>query len=499
MAGMIKLLYTLKKEFLLITRDVHAVTVLFVMPAVFIMIMSLAMRDLFELHSSVSIDVLAVNRDAGKGAEAFVKAIEGLPTFKFHLLEKDATTERIRERMLAGDYKFALIVREGLLRLRGGGRRGKGEKPLELLVNPSVTVQTQMVLRGALEAKLAKLRRDAFIDRLGGVLEAAGIDRKTLKADDESPVEVRYAYREGRSFKVPSAVQQSVPAWLVFSMFFIVIPISNTFISERGQGTLMRLKSMNVSRISLIVGKMVPYLFINAIQVAHHDRDRHLRRSALRRHRPHPGEFPGRPGPDRRLGELQRHLPRAPHRLPRPDDRAGDHDRGGPEHHLRRPGGDHGAHVRHAPVHAGARQSLPHGLGAGRVPRHLPPGRRRRRRPSGEPGALALRGGHAGADGDHPAKAEGGLRAMKGSLDEQLKTELKRLIVEECDITIDIAEIGDDDPLFGSDSRLGLDSIDALQISIAIQNKYNLLITDSKQMRKVMRSMNTFADFIQPG
>jgi acyl carrier protein len=87
---------------------------------------------------------------------------------------------------------------------------------------------------------------------------------------------------------------------------------------------------------------------------------------------------------------------------------------------------------------------------------------------------------------------------MKGSLDERLKTELKRLIVQECDLMIDIAEIGDDDSLFGSNSRLGLDSIDALQISIAIQNKYNLIITDSKQMRRVMRSMNTFADFIQP-
>jgi len=267
MGGMIKLLYTLKKEFLLITRDIHAVTVLFVMPAVFIMIMSLAMRDLFELHSSVTIDVLAVNRDAGKNAEAFVKAIEALPTFKFHRLEKDTTTERIRDRMLAGDYKFALIVREGLSAFVEGGGGGRGEKPLELLVNPSVTVQTQMVLRGALEAKLAGMRRDAFVDRLGGVLEAAGVDKTALKGDDGSPVEVRYAYREGRAFKVPSAVQQSVPAWLVFSMFFIVIPISNTFISERGQGTLMRLESMNVSRISLIVGKMVPYLFINAIQV----------------------------------------------------------------------------------------------------------------------------------------------------------------------------------------------------------------------------------------
>ena len=88
---------------------------------------------------------------------------------------------------------------------------------------------------------------------------------------------------------------------------------------------------------------------------------------------------------------------------------------------------------------------------------------------------------------------------MKGSLDEKLKMDLKRLIVEECDITIDPSKIGDDDPLFGRDSRLWLDSIDALQISIAIQNRFNIMITDSKQMRTVMTSMNTFADFIQPG
>lgn len=88
---------------------------------------------------------------------------------------------------------------------------------------------------------------------------------------------------------------------------------------------------------------------------------------------------------------------------------------------------------------------------------------------------------------------------MKGSLDERLKTELKQLIVTECDLSVDIAEITNDDPLFGRDSRLGLDSIDALQISIAIQNRYGIVITDSKQMRKVMRSINTFADCIQPG
>src|SRR3989339_241736 len=263
---MTKLFYTLKKEFLLITRDVHAVTVLFVMPAVFIMIMSLAMRDLFDLHHSVSIEVLAVNRDTGKISDAFLKAIGGLSAFTFHFLEKGADAERVKEAMHLRDAKFALIIKENFSSFVAKGNDDK-KKPLEILVDPSVNVQTQMVLRSALDGKLAKLRGDAFIDSIGEFLDSAGIDKEKLKAPEESQVDVRYIYREGRSFKIPSAVQQSVPAWLVFSMFFIVIPLSNTFISERGQGALMRLKSMNVSRFALITGKMVPYLFINAIQV----------------------------------------------------------------------------------------------------------------------------------------------------------------------------------------------------------------------------------------
>ena len=87
---------------------------------------------------------------------------------------------------------------------------------------------------------------------------------------------------------------------------------------------------------------------------------------------------------------------------------------------------------------------------------------------------------------------------MKGSLDDRLKTELKKLIVEECDLTVDPEEIGDDDPLFGREAKIALDSIDALQISIALEKKYKITITDSKETRRMMRSINTFADFIQP-
>lgn len=87
---------------------------------------------------------------------------------------------------------------------------------------------------------------------------------------------------------------------------------------------------------------------------------------------------------------------------------------------------------------------------------------------------------------------------MTGTLDiTTLKRELKELIVAECDLDIAADEIKDDDTLFGTESDVGLDSVDALQISIAVQEKYGVVITDSKILRRVMQTISTFADFIQ--
>ena len=88
---------------------------------------------------------------------------------------------------------------------------------------------------------------------------------------------------------------------------------------------------------------------------------------------------------------------------------------------------------------------------------------------------------------------------MKGSLDNDLKNNIKTLIIDNCELDIDVNDIDDDLQLFTRKSELALDSIDALQISIAIQNTYGIAIRDSKEMRRVMQSINTFADFLQPG
>lgn len=74
---------------------------------------------------------------------------------------------------------------------------------------------------------------------------------------------------------------------------------------------------------------------------------------------------------------------------------------------------------------------------------------------------------------------------------------LKQMIVEECDKDIAPASIDDEELLFGESSRLQLDSLDALQLSMALQYRYGIRLADSKALRRAFATVETLDDFMQ--
>ncbi len=77
-----------------------------------------------------------------------------------------------------------------------------------------------------------------------------------------------------------------------------------------------------------------------------------------------------------------------------------------------------------------------------------------------------------------------------------LKTQLKKLIVEDLNLTdIRPEEIGDDDPLFGE--KFGLDSIDAVELVFQLKAQFGVEIKNMKEGRSVLRSINTISAFIE--
>lgn len=84
------------------------------------------------------------------------------------------------------------------------------------------------------------------------------------------------------------------------------------------------------------------------------------------------------------------------------------------------------------------------------------------------------------------------------SIDPQFILELKTLVLQAAEKEEPPGGIADDEVLFGPDSRLGLDSLDALQISMAIQERYGVRMPDSKETRRALASLASLAQHLRP-
>lgn len=73
---------------------------------------------------------------------------------------------------------------------------------------------------------------------------------------------------------------------------------------------------------------------------------------------------------------------------------------------------------------------------------------------------------------------------------------LKALVLEAAEKAPPPGGLADDEPLFGPDARLGLDSLDGLQISMAVQERYGVRMLDSKETRRALVSIAHLARHI---
>jgi len=86
---------------------------------------------------------------------------------------------------------------------------------------------------------------------------------------------------------------------------------------------------------------------------------------------------------------------------------------------------------------------------------------------------------------------------MGDKIETDLKADIKNMIIETLnieDVTPD--DIEDDLPLFGGENTLGLDSIDAIELVMAVQRQYKVRIDDQNLAREVLKDVNSIAEFI---
>jgi acyl carrier protein len=79
---------------------------------------------------------------------------------------------------------------------------------------------------------------------------------------------------------------------------------------------------------------------------------------------------------------------------------------------------------------------------------------------------------------------------------EALIAELSELILEATEKTLEHPVLSADEPIFGTGTRLALDSLDALQVSMALQKRYGVRLADSKETRRILACVGNLADHL---
>ena len=300
---------TIVKELLELRRDRTGLLVLIVMPMALVLIVSLVQDSVMQATGEAPIRVLFVDRDnsfLGRSMENKLAAAGGIELVK-QLKGTDLTEEAARKAVLRGDFQFSLIIppgtgaelRERLRRAAAASLVVPGEQKGNHDAAPS-SLDVMVLFDPAVQGTF----RSAVSNALQRVMLAIELEEKAATMAEVLPLELKKAMTRAmgpalmlqtggmmpdigfrldgnpvlkltekgafasRLLKRPTAAQQNVPAWALFGMFFIVVPLSGTLIRERQSGTLQRLMTMPVSPLALLTGKVCAYVLVCLAQFA---------------------------------------------------------------------------------------------------------------------------------------------------------------------------------------------------------------------------------------
>lgn len=117
---------------------------------------------------------------------------------------------------------------------------------------------------GAEAVTLARDARGMSTSEPPRVARASAPEVRAIEADAELFLSESAGFRR----VLPTPLQQTVPGWTLFAMFFLVVPLSQGLHRERIDGTLSRLLALAVPRGSIVLGKLLPYVLVGMLQFA---------------------------------------------------------------------------------------------------------------------------------------------------------------------------------------------------------------------------------------
>ena len=278
---MYKLWSSIKKEVLLLKRDLGGLVILFVMPLVLIITITLIQDSTFKTVNDSKIPILVVDNDNGEVSKVIRKNLE--ESNSFEVISKPNENEA-KDLVFKGKYQLAIVIPTKLstdLQLKVNQNVNKivsefgmtdstdvssdqkiDAKEVKLYFDPAAQSTFRNAVKNSIDKMISQIETksiySAFQEQLGED-ETAFQQESFITFKEITP-------KKGDKEIIPNSTQHNVPAWTLFAIFFIVIPLSINIVKEKNQGTMIRLRTNPVSYFTIIAGKTITFLVICMVQ-----------------------------------------------------------------------------------------------------------------------------------------------------------------------------------------------------------------------------------------
>lgn len=278
---------SVRKEVLLLKRDLGGVIILFLMPLILIVAVTLIQNRDFQKEGSSPISILLVDDDKGSVSQSVLENLHQGNIFDVHqtLHGKLLTEEVAKEAVFSGQYQMAIVLPFGMSRdlqtkidqnvqkvLEGFGlsdstKIHKNQLPIQtkevkLYFDPAIQLSFKSAVKNNIDKMISQIESKSIYEAFS---EQLGQESSTLKQENFIHFKEINPTIGNKEIK-PNAVQHNVPAWTLFAMFFIVIPLSINMVKEKNLGTFIRLRTNPVSSAIVMGGKTFTFLIICMIQ-----------------------------------------------------------------------------------------------------------------------------------------------------------------------------------------------------------------------------------------
>ncbi|MFH6945385.1 ABC transporter permease [Flavobacterium sp. FlaQc-50] len=282
-----KIWMSVVKEFLLLKRDLGGLIILFIMPLVLVITVTLIQDSTFKAVSDTKIQILLVDKDKGAVSKTVFDNLEksNLFTVVTQIDNKPITEDIARENVYKGKYQLAIVIPAklstdlqakidqnvqnivssiGLTDSVAAPQTATviKEKEVKLYFDPAVQMSFKNAVMSSIDKMISQIETQSIYTTFQSQLGEG-----SAKFEQKSFITFKEIIPKINNKEVrPNSVQHNVPAWTLFAIFFIVIPLSINIVKEKSQGTFVRLLTNPVSNLVVIIGKTITYSAICMIQ-----------------------------------------------------------------------------------------------------------------------------------------------------------------------------------------------------------------------------------------